>query len=199
MNTREAYLEKCIELLKPDFEVAGFPLPDVKVSVGFPSRSALGTKKRRIGECWSFKAAADKKFHIFISPLLGNVAEVLATLVHEACHAAVDTECKHRGPFRTCALSIGLEGKMTETVAGPILKARLEEVAAQVGPYPHGALTFTSGQKKQTCRQIKVHCPECECICRMSRKCIDEIGPPTCACGTQMEEADDAGEREESD
>ncbi len=193
---REAYLQKAIDLLRPDFHTAGFSLPEnIRVSVGFPSRGALGTKKRTLGECWSSKAATDKSHAIFISPLMGKADEVLAVLVHEACHAAVGVECKHKGAFRKAALAMGLEGKMTSTVAGQALKTRLEEVAALLGPYPHSALFHSAAEKKQTCRQLKVVCEKCGCICRMSQKAIDDPGCPTCACGGAMvpEEPEDEG------
>ena len=200
---REDYLQKAIDILRPDFHIAGFSLPEhIRVSVGFPSRGGLGKKKRVIGECWSDKAATDRSHAIFISPMLGKADEALATLVHECLHTAVGVEHKHKGPFRKGAKAIGLVGKLTETTAGDALKARLEEVAALLGPYPHSALFHSAGEKKQTCRLLKVICPECGCICRMSQLATETPGCPTCACGGQMElevtdEAEEGGDDEQ--
>lgn len=191
--TREKYLSECLNRLRPDFERIDFPLPEkIRVSCGWPSKSGLAAKRRRIGECWSSKCSESEHFEIFISPYLRDVVEVLATLVHEAIHAVVGVEEGHKGRFRECAVAIGLEGKMTATTAGEALTKRLQEIADEVGAYPHAKLDKSNAPKKQTCRQLKVVCQECGCICRMSRKALDEVGPPTCACGGQMVE--DGGE-----
>ena len=79
-----------IDLLRPDFEAIGAPLPEkIRVSCGFPSKSALANKARRIGECWGVESSEDKSFQVFVSPLLKESVEVTATLVHELVHTAV--------------------------------------------------------------------------------------------------------------
>jgi hypothetical protein len=123
---------------------------------------------------------------------LTDPIEVSATLLHELVHAAVGLAAKHRGPFKKCATALGLEGKMTATHAGEELTLRLKEITDGLGDYPHAKLdkSQSNAPKKQTCRQLKVECNECGCLCRMSRKAIDEIGCPTCACGGKMSEDD---------
>ena len=191
-DTREAWLISCVDLLRPDFERVGTSVPDkIRASCGWPSKSGLAAKKRRIGEAWSARCSGDETFEVFISPVLKDAQLVLATLVHEIVHCAVGVEQGHKGPFKRIATAIGLEGKMTDTTAGPELLKRIEEIVAEVGPYPHAELKSSNAPKKQTCRQRKVVCQECGCICRMSRKAIDEVGCPTCACGGQMVESDD--------
>jgi len=195
LKTRESWLLACIELLKPDFIEVGATIPDkLRASCGWPSKSGLAKKKRRIGEAWSAKCSGDETFEIFISPVLKDGRPVLATLVHEIVHCAVGVEAGHKGPFKRIALAIGLEGKMTETVAGETLNKRIDEIIARVGPYPQAELRSSNAEKKQTCRQLKVICKECGCICRMSRKAIDEVGCPTCACGGEMAEEEGEGE-----
>ena len=55
---REDWLEKMIDLVRPDFERVGSPLPaKIRVSCGFPSKSALSPTKRRIGECWGVESS----------------------------------------------------------------------------------------------------------------------------------------------
>jgi len=183
--TREAWLNQLIDKLRPDFLEAGAEIPEkVRASCGWPSQSGKARKQRRIGECWSSSSSEDEHHELFVSPVLSDPLEVGETLVHELVHAAVGTSHGHRAPFRRAATAIGLEGKMTATHAGPALRDRLEELTARLGPYPHGKVSFDS-KPKQSCRQMKVECPNCGCICRMSRRWI-EVGTPTCACGTKM-------------
>lgn len=187
---REDWLEKMIDLLRPDFEATGTSLPEkIRVSCGFPSKSALARKKRRIGECWGVECSDDKSFQVFISPVLKESIEVAATLVHELVHCAVGVETKHRGQFPKVAKAIGLEGKMTETIAGLVLVARLKGLIETLGEYPHARLVASNKPKTQTTRQRKVVCtnPECGCIVRMTKKWVDDVGCPTCACGSAME------------
>jgi hypothetical protein len=192
---REDWLQQMIDLLRPDFEKLGKPLPEkIRVSCGFPSKSALANKARRIGECWGVESSEDKSYQVFISPLLKEGIEVTSTLVHELVHTAVGIECKHRGPFVKVANAIGLEGKMTETTAGEALIARLKELIEQLGEYPHARLVASNKPKTQTTRMLKVTCKQCGCVVRMTRKWLDEAGLPTCGCGGEMEE--DGGEEE---
>ena len=131
---REDWLEQMIDLLRPDFEAIGAPLPEkIRVSCGFPSKSALANKARRIGECWGVESSEDKSFQVFVSPLLKESVEVTATLVHELVHTAVGIECKHRGKFPKVARAIGLEGTMTATTAGDALKVPAQATDRAVG------------------------------------------------------------------
>jgi hypothetical protein len=195
---REDWLEQMIELLRSDFEQIGSPLPEkIRVSCGFPSKSALSPTKRRIGECWGVESSEDKSFQVFISPFLKESLEVTATLVHELVHTAVGIDCKHRGPFPRVAKAIGLEGKMTATVAGAALIARIRELIEKLGEYPHARLVATNKPKTQSTRMLKVVCKTCGCVVRMTRKWLDDAGLPTCGCGGEMEE--EGGETEEGE
>ena len=191
--TREEWLLACIEQLRPDFDEIGSPLPvKIRASCGWPSKSGLAKKKRRIGEAWSAKCSGDETFEVFISPVLKKTDEVVATLVHEAVHCAVGVESGHKGAFKKAAKAIGLEGKMTDTTAGPELAARICEIVEEVGPYPHAELTSSNAPKKQGTRMLLVKCPACEYQVRTTKKWL-EVGVPTCPCGTVMvaEEGDD--------
>ena len=186
---REDWLQQMIELLRLDFERIEASLPEkIRVSCGFPSKSALASTKRRIGECWGVESSEDQSYQVFISPLLKESIEVLATLVHELVHCAVGIECKHRGRFPKVAKTIGLEGKMTQTIAGEALVVRLKQLIETLGDYPHARLMATNKPKTQTTRMLKVVCKECGCVVRMTRKWLDDAGVPTCGCGGEMEE-----------
>lgn len=200
--TREDWLTQLTDKLRPVFEGAGFPLPDkIRTSCGFPSKGALASKKRRIGEAWSDAASEDKTFETFVSPMLSDALEVAAVQVHELCHCAVGVEKKHRGPFPKCARAVGLEGNMPATVAGDDLKSTLQVFIDEIGEYPHAKLVYSSAPKKQGTRMILVKCPEVMCgyQVRTTRKWLD-VGLPVCPCGAVMkpelpdEEESDDGE-----
>jgi hypothetical protein len=194
---REEWLTECIQQLRPDFEQVGCTLPKkIRASCSWPSKSGLANKKRRIGEAWSAKNSADQSCEVFISPVLKGPLEVAATLVHELVHCGVGVEEGHKGRFPKIAKALGLEGKMTATTAGETLKVRLREVTEAIGPYPHAELTHSNAPKKQGCRLLKVACKECECVVRMTRKWLDEVGPPMCGCGGEMMEVEGDGEDE---
>jgi len=191
---REQWLNECIKQLRPDFEQLGHPLPEkIRASCSWPSKSGPANKKRRIGEAWSSKNSADQSCEVFISPVLKDPLDVAATLVHELVHCAVGVEEGHKGKFPRLAKAIGLEGKMTATTAGETLAARLRAMTDAIGPYPHAELTHSNAPKKQGCRLLKVVC-ECGCVVRMTRKWLDEVGPPTCGCGGEMVEEEDDGD-----
>lgn len=184
-NTREEWLTEAVGLLTHTFAgKAGVMVPDVKVSVGWPGGG--GRKNAVIGQCWHKDAAADGLAHIFISPVLGDAGEVLATLAHELVHAVDENASGHKGNFRKIAKAIGLTGKMTATVAGHDLARHLKGVAVTLGDYPHGALApGLGGGKKQSTRMLKVTCSEPGddvYTVRMTRKWLDTYGTPKCPC-----------------
>ena len=199
--TREQWLALVTARLRTHFRDTGAEdLPqNVRASCGFPSRSALARRTRRVGECWTDGASADKTFEIFVSPLLADGLMVAATLAHECVHATVGLAAKHGAKFRTLARAIGLDGKMTATVPGEAFK---QWYASQnLPPYPHGALTPNAQRTVQSTRLLKVECPQCAAegepyIARMSAKTL-ERGAPLCPIpGDPMEVAPPAGARE---
>jgi len=190
---REQWLQNAVDKIKPLFEAAGFTVPDLRVSCGFPSKGGLATKKRVIGECWDGLCAADGKPQLFISPMLventpdimtpGNefaaTQGVLATLVHEMVHATIGCKAKHGPKFKKAMTKLGLEGKPTATVAGAELIATLGKVIAELGAYPHSELRMVKERKVQTTRMRKCMCPECEYTIRLTKKWLD-VGVPNC-------------------
>lgn len=121
-STREAWLNAAVSALKAEVFPASSNVPgNLRVSVGFPSRRGSAKSNQRIGECWSPKASADGHHEIFISPVTDDATRVLDILCHEMVHAAVGTECGHKGAFKALAVKIGLTGKMTAAVADAAL------------------------------------------------------------------------------
>jgi len=184
---RESYLRALAEGFEPLFQAHGAALPAYRVTCGWPSRSALSEKTRRIGECWPDCASADQTHEIIISMGLDDPIEVAGVLAHEMVHAAVGCEHGHRAPFKRLALSIGLVGKMTDTTAGDAFKQYAQPVIDKLGPYPHARLDGTN-KRKQGTRMIKASCDECAAesengqgyTVRLTRKWLDQVGPPIC-------------------
>ena len=197
-GTREFWLERAASALEAMLGVAGFHMPDkYRVACGFPSVGGMGKKKRRIGECWDAKCSGDGTFEILVSPTLETPLDVLATLLHEMVHAVVGIECGHKGAFKSCAKTMGLEGPMTRTTPGEELTERLHALADELPMYPHAKLDgrLRTGPKKQGTRMLKLVCP-CGYTVRTTKKWI-ETGLPTCACGGQF--VLESGEPEDDD
>jgi hypothetical protein len=204
-KTREEYLQAAVELSKDLFETAGYKVPPVRVSCGWPVRGGMANKKRVIGECWDKKSSKDTaQPQIFISPWLDDVATdtgVLSTLVHELVHAVVGNKEKHNKVFSKCARAVGLEGKLTCTHASENLVKSLEGWSIRLGDYPHSSLSkLTEPSKKQGTRLLKCEC-DCGYTIRITQKWLD-VGAPDCPaclktleCKTKTEDEDeDEGE-----
>jgi len=178
---REEWLNAAVTKFRPYFSGHGYEIPKaLRVSCGFPSVGALGSKSRRIGEAWCSRASKDKHFEIFISPTQDSAVKVLEILAHELVHVTVGLECGHKGMFPQCARKIGLEGKMTSTYATAPLQERLNAMVVKLGKYPHGSLDkMTNNRKKQTTRLIKAHCLTCTYTIRASMTWL-LVGVPQC-------------------
>lgn len=194
-GTREEWLVEAIRLLTPLFAaVEDAPaMPPVRISVGWPG--GRGKKGNVIGQAWAKSAASDGVAQVFVSPVLDDAVRVLDVVVHELVHVVDENLNGHRGRFAKIAKALGLEGKMTATVAGEELKGKLAEIHEALGEYPHAALAATAegadGPKKQGTRMLKVECAEGSgYIVRMTRTWLDEVGTPICPCHkVAMEEA----------
>lgn len=188
--TREQWLEAAVEKLRPIFKGKNHDIPPVKVSTGWPSRGGLAKAKRTLGQCWEKTASEDEKTaQIFISPLLlhapGNPWAVLSVLAHEVCHAVAGPNQGHGKKFRGIGKDIGLEGKAAHMVAGADLLEIFMTWDEDLGPYPHQRINpALSGIKKQGTRMIKCVC-ECGYVARTSKKWIDDVGAPLCACNSK--------------
>ena len=189
MKTRESFLIRATTVLRQEYVKHGYDLPELHVSVGFPSKRATSTNNRCIGQCWHGEGQKDGKAHLFISPVLDGPG-ALETLVHEHVHAFLPAGVGHGPAFKRAMGKVGLEGKPTATTAGKALRARLAKLETKLGGYPHDTLNVNGGKKKQTTRLIKVECADCDYIARVTRKPLDAFGPPICpGCNEVMVEA----------
>jgi hypothetical protein len=171
--TREEYLNAFIEKARPHFERINAPLPsNVRVAVGFTSRGSKGT---RIGEVWSSDASEDGFFEIFVSPKLADAAAVCAVLTHELVHCAVGLKAGHNAHFKRVATSLGLGGKMTSTAATAQWYSWALPALRELGDMPYGSLMtdgISSARPKQTTALLKVECPVCGFLARVTNKHI---------------------------
>lgn len=193
-ETREQWLEAAVVRLSRLFKDINIEIPKVRVSIGWPSKGGTSNKSKVIGQCWSKAASKDKVPQIFISPTLGeDLVKALGVLAHELIHAWDDCVSGHKGKFVVAARAIGLEGKMTATEVGPVLRTALEGILKDLGELPHAPLLPGEMEKqrpKQSTRMIKLVTPECcDYTVRTTQKWIDE-GLPQCPHGVIMEVAD---------
>lgn len=180
---REEWLQAAVGKLRPIFLGHGYTIPELRVSVGWPSTGGLAKKKRTIGQCWFGSTAADGKPQLFISPLLDadvkSAGGVLATLVHEVVHVAAGKDAKHGPKFVKVMKKLGLEGKPTATTAGEDLIVRFETILTELGPFDHSPITPVKENKPQTTRMRKCTCDSCGFLVRLTQKWLD-VGSPIC-------------------
>lgn len=157
----------------------------VRVSVGWP-----GLGRKAIGSCWHLKASGDGHREIFISPVLEDGVQIVATLIHEMIHASLPDDAKHGKLFGKPARAVGLEGKLTATYAGEELEGLIKAWVETRGQYPaKGLLKSLGAEKKQTTRMLKVSCcrEHEEYVVRMSRAQFERAAPICGICGEDME------------
>ncbi len=187
-KTREQWLDEAVEMLKPLFDDGNLELPaKLKVSCGWPTHKALaGAKGPVIGQCFKDICSETGHNEIFISPVMADGVEVLAVLVHELCHAVDNCKSQHGPAFRKMMEKVGLTGKPTATVAGDDLKAKLADIARELGTYPHSTLDVTKQVKKQSTRMIKAYCDDCGYTIRLTRAWLLQAVPDCPLCGKEF-------------
>ncbi len=209
-DTRESWLHGAAEAIARELrERTGERMPRVRITCGFPSSGGMSRKRtmgRVIGECWPPQLSTDKTYHqISITPLLGDVRTILATLTHEIIHATVGCPAGHGKAFKSVAVEMGLGGKMTATVATDDGALWFDGMAAWLGPFPHAALDpwDSSGKgdtpkpgdpktpwspdtpRKQPARLLKVECAKCGYVARVTKKWLESTGAPLCPCNSE--------------
>jgi hypothetical protein len=184
---REAWLNEIGAKLTPVIEeAAGLvygdkrKMPKWTATVGFPSRGALSLKKRVIGQCWPGMKGKDGGHQLFISPVIHENIEVVATMAHEMVHAIDNCEHHHKGPFVRMVKAIGLIGKPTATEAGPEFIELIKPFIKEVKKFPHTPIVANPKFKAQTTRLLKVNCEQCGYVVRVTKKWVEEAGTPIC-------------------
>lgn len=163
--------------MKSWFDDLGFPLPVFEVRTGFPS---AGQRSPNITDAWAQDEGGS--YVIFVRPDRSDAIEVAAALAFQLCRIAVGERDSHGYLFRHLAISVGLKGTRTESPPGTLFKELVKPVLKAAGPLPSPEISPTDKDKKtsQTTRMIKVSCSECGYVARVSRKWLEEVGPPHC-------------------
>ena len=177
MTNREEWFLKAVEQLKQKvFGPHGYSIPKFRCGVGWPT----GNRKKVGAQCFDSKNSGDKTYEIFVSPKFDEPYEIIEMLVHELCHAIAGIAAGHRKEFIAVMKAVGMVKPWTGSKAGDVLTPVLETVVNEIGPYPHAKLGQKDKDKKQTTRLLKVQCPQCEYVARVTRKWLDELGGPLC-------------------
>ncbi len=186
---RETYLQAAAVMLQHSvFSAAGISPSEweakkYRVSCGFP----IGFRGSRngkvaIGQAFDPSISADGTAEVFINPILDNPADVVAVLAHELIHVFAGIECGHKGEFKRIARQIGLVGALTATVAGEELAAKIADITAALGTYPHAKIDPQS-RKKQGTRLLKLECGACGWTARLSAMQAARMNPEAaCPC-----------------
>lgn len=194
----ETWLNRFKDAAGPAFANAGYPLPpNLRVRIGLPS---TGYRSNVIGECFGPAASTDGHYEIYISPKVAEGdARIADILTHELCHAACGLEEGHGKTFGQLARAMGLEGKLTATVAGSDWFAWAAPILEALGPMDFAALSadLRPRKKKQTFL-LKVECPDCGWLARVTKSHIephDYLNCPVPDCnGTLVTSWPDEGE-----
>jgi len=160
-STREDWLRAAVNELRPFFrELDVEPVDEIEPIVSWPKGKASA-----IGQCFSPEWTKEGVTYVTISPELGDdPVRVLDVLLHEMIHACGIHG--HKGDFRKVALAVGLEGKMTATVASDELREELKPIADALGDYPHMVMAKLDGggeEKKSTPSRVRLFCVNEEC------------------------------------
>jgi hypothetical protein len=179
--TRENWLRAATDELRPYFEKLGHVLPEkIRFAVAFTS---TGKRGRIPIECWHSSLSADQHYEIIIRADIAEPVEVLGFLVPVLIHTLLPPDAGYGKDYKAIALRLGLEGPMRHAVPTPLLKERLQTIAANLGPLPHARLDFASRidtPKKPGTRMLKA---ECSAACGYTIRLIPKwakVGLPLC-------------------
>ena len=184
--TREEWLNRAkVGMIETLFKQAGVEDTAQKTKIRVTcAPTSYRADSKVLGWCFGEGSSKDKTHEIIISSKVDDASRAMDILAHEITPAGVGLEAGHGLEFRALATKIGLEGKMTATVAGEEFKKVASKIIEKIGEYPHAE--FTIGKKKQTTRMVKLTCEDCGFIARASRSALDRAGNPTCGCGGYM-------------
>ncbi len=158
------------------FKPAGYELPHVRIGCGWP----IGNRVKAWGQCFDAASSKDKTYEIFVTPKTHDPVAILAIIIHELCHTIAGLKVAHKKPFIEVMRAAGMTAPFTQSVYSEELGAELNEIVKKLGPYPHAALGIKAKGEAKGSRLLKVQCPGCGYIARVTRKWLDEAGAPLC-------------------
>ncbi len=174
---REAWFNAAVVMLEQQlFKPAGYELPRFRIGVGWP----VGNRMKAGGECFDVDISADKTYEIFISPKSFEPLVILGTITHELCHTLAGVKAAHKKPFIEVMRAVGMLAPFTQSIVSDDLRPVLDRIVTKLGPYPHAALGIKAKGEHKGSRLLKVQCPGCGYVARVTRKWLEEVGPPIC-------------------
>jgi predicted RNA-binding Zn-ribbon protein involved in translation (DUF1610 family) len=198
-NTREQWINAFINAARPFFNEAGFPLPlNIRAGVGFPIE---GYRSKAIGQIIYPEGSADRHYEIFLNPKKRDTdsdmpdARLADILTHELCHAAADHNHGFRNhgratsPFGQVCSAVGLEGPLKGTYGGSNWFHWAAPVLTELGPMPYASIDLSSQYTKKKTYGVKLECPDCGWLARVSKKHVLAHAYLTCPvpdCGSIM-------------
>lgn len=185
--TREEWLNAALDLMRKEFfSKPPHVLPSsVAVSCGIPAGSV-----RAIGQCWDSNISKGGTTEIFICPSQDDPKEVLAILLHEACHAVIGVKEKHGPAFVRMMKLVGLSGKPTSTICeeGSKLDHQLTQMCETLGKYPHSSLNKSKRRaKKDQAKSVKLFSKTFgDYSLSVKQELIEQHGKPLDPAGVEM-------------
>jgi len=174
-DNREAWLQHVITAWRPLFARVGHDPPArIDISVGRPPKSAW------TGCYYPGAASDDGHPSIFVNPVIDDPVRVAGVVVHQLCHVAPGDR-RHDLRFKWVAERVGLVGRSTATIEGPLFLQVVPGLVERYGPYPHAALRQLRGLDKKPpgSRLIRVRCLGCGYAMRVTQRWLD-IAVPVC-------------------
>ena len=122
--TREEWLNRAKDgMIETLFKQAGVEDTAQKTKIRVTcAPTSYRADSKVLGWCFGEGSSKDKTHEIIISSKVDDASRAMDILAHEITHAVVGLEAGHGLEFRALATKIGLEGKMTATVAGEEFK-----------------------------------------------------------------------------
>ena len=155
--TREVYLNAGVEALRPIFAVHNAPLPaKIRVSTGNPLNFR---RTGELGETLPDTSSSDGHFNVLISPTLEDPVAVFEVLVNQLCRCTSGALSYQSNAYVSIATLMGLTCGAHAT-GDSTFADKYVEIIAELGVYPHGAVSYDV-KKKQTTRMLKA---VCECL-----------------------------------
>jgi len=190
-DTREGWLEGFRDAMAPKLEVLGYTLPDnIRISINEPTASKRG--KGAYGKCFHPSESSSGHWEIFLNPIIETVDVLACTLTHELIHT-VCFEDGHGKVFGSIARAMGLDGKLTATVAGKSWFQWATPIIEALGPIPYSAMNNPARKVSET-YLLKLECNNCGWLARASKKHVfDNMTCPDMECGGSIIAYDKAG------
>lgn len=177
-TTRESWFKAAAKAIEVRiFKPAGYEgLPRTRIGCGWPT----GNRAKVGGQCFDADISEDKTYEIFISPKSFEPLVILGTITHEICHIIAGIKAQHKKPFIEVMRAIGMLAPFTQSIVSDDLRPVLDEIVKKLGPYPHAALGIKKKGEAKGSRLLKAMCPKCGYVARITRKWLEEVGPPIC-------------------